>query len=194
MSLEIIVYCKEVSQNLIPEMLDKLNDYDMVAEVHPEFKFDQENDSGFLPFKFTFLNTHFNILKDKHLLSGFELYIDDFDLQITKESIKSKPSLLNRLLGQKHEVRSSPPEQEIKLKDCKKAIRFIWHSADTFQLRFALLISAILTELTNGVCTYTADDIWCDNQDITNRTFKEVIEYESSLKESEIKFFEFQKW
>jgi hypothetical protein len=80
MSLTFNVYCKKVSKDMIPKIMNRLNDFDMVVSVHPDFKFDAEEDSGFLPFKFQFKNSPFEVLKGKELKSGFELNIDEFDL------------------------------------------------------------------------------------------------------------------
>jgi hypothetical protein len=195
MSLEIIVYSKEVSKDLIPHLMKRLNNYDMETEIHPDFKFDQETDSGFLPFKFMLHNPHLKILEGIELLSGFEIYIEDFDLKTLKESLKLRPGFFDKLLGRKEtEVSLAAPETEKKLKDCKKAIHFVWHAGNSFQLRFASLTSAILTELTNGVCTYPADDIWYDNEGIVDDAFKEIKDYEHTLTEKNIEFTEFRNW
>lgn len=195
MSLDIKVYCKQVSADLVPKILKRLNDYDMVVEVHPDFKFDEEKDTGFVPFKFRLKNPHLDILKGKELKSGFELYIDDFDLNEEKENLKPKLSFFDRLRGKKQEeIAFAPPEVEKRLKDCKKAVSFVWHAGDSFELRFASLTSAILTELTSGVCCYPADDIWYDNKNIVDEVFKETTEYEKSLLEKEIEFHEFDEW
>lgn len=195
MSLEIVVYCNEVSAGLIPQIMKRLNDYDMIAEIHPKFEFDKNIDTGFLPFKFRFTNPSRVVLKDKEFLSGFELFIENFDLKSIKDKLQPKLSLFEKLFGKKQpEIDFANPEIDNKLLDCKKAISFVWHSGDTFQLRFVLLFSAILTEITNGVCNYPADDVWYDNHDIVNKAFMDVISYENSLKASEIKFFEFQSW
>jgi hypothetical protein len=195
MSLDINVYCKEVSKELIPKIVKRLNDFDMVVEVHPDFKFDRETDTGFLPFKFHFKNPRFDILKGKELKSGFELYIDDFDLAKAKEELKPKPSFFEKLLGKKQsEVSFAEPDIEARLKDCKKVVTFVWHASDSFEFRFASLTSAILAELTYGVCTYPADDIWYDNKNIVAEAFKEIKEYEQDLKEKDIEFMEFDQW
>jgi hypothetical protein len=52
MSLELKVYCRKVSKDMIPKIMKRLGEFDMVVSVHPDFKFDAEQDSGFLPFKF----------------------------------------------------------------------------------------------------------------------------------------------
>jgi hypothetical protein len=193
MSLAIKVYCKKVSKDMVPKIMKRLNNYDMLASVHPDFKFDAEEDSGFLPFKFRLTKPHLDILKDKELKSGFELYIDEFDLQTEKENLKPKLSFLDKLRGKKQaEVSYATPEIEARLKHCQIAVSFVWHGNDSFALRFASLTSAILTELTDGVCSYE-DETWYENKNIVDNAFKEVTEYEQTLTE-DLDFTEFDKW
>jgi hypothetical protein len=193
MSLDINVYTKTLSDDLIPKIVKRLNDYEMLVEVHPDFSFNDQ--TGFLPFKFRLTNPHLEILKNKELSSGFELYIDDFDLTKAKEELKPKLGFFDKLLGKKQEeIPFANPDIEKRLKDCKKVTTFVWHSGDSFELRFASLTSAILTELTDGVCTYPADDIWYDNKNIADEAFKEIKAYEHTLKEKDIHFQVFEKW
>ena len=193
MSLDINVYTKMLSDDLIPKIVKRLNDYEMVVEVHPDFSFDGQ--TGFLPFKFRLTNPHLHILKNKVLISGFELYIADFDLTKAKEELKPKLGFFDKLLGKKQEeIPFASPDIEVRLKECNRVISFVWHSGDSFELRLASLTSAILTELTDGVCTYPADDIWYDNKNIVDEAFKEVKTHEQTLKERDIKFHEFENW
>ena len=195
MSLDLNVYVKTISADLVPKVLKRLNDFDMVVDVHPDFKFDQENDSGFLPFKFRLKSPYFDKLKDKDLKSGFEIHIDDFDLQQAKEELKPKLSFFDKLLGKKQaEVAFATADIEDRLKDCKKVVTFVWRSNDTFELRFASLTSAILTEITGGVCCYPADDIWYENKNIVEEAFKEATDYEKTIKEKDFNFYEFDEW
>ena len=193
MSLDLLVYTRQLSDELIPQIVKRLNDFEMVAEIHPEFSF--TNHSGFLPFKFHLTNPGFEILKDKELISGFEIYIDDFDLETAKENLKPKLSLFDKLKGKKQaEIPFSSPEIELRLKDFNKCVSFIWHEADSFELRFASLTSAILTELTNGVCCYPADDIWYENEKITDEAYKDLKQYEQTLDKKDLVFHEFNGW
>lgn len=193
MSLDLQVYTKQLSDNLIPQIIKRLNEYDMVVEIHPDFSF--SNQTGFLPFKFQLTNPNFEILKGKELISGFELYIEDFDLNAQKEILKPKQSFLDRLLGKKQtDVSFASPQIESRLKDCKKVVTFVWHAGDSFELRFASLTSAILTEITNGVCCYPADDIWYDTENIVDNAYKEFKQYEESIREQDLNFHEFDGW
>ena len=193
MSVDLHVYSEQFSDGLIPILTKRLNEYEMVVEVHPDFSF--TNQAGFLPFKFLLTNSSFGILKDVPLISGFELYIDDFDLQTEKEDLNAEPSFFNKLLGKrKEEIPFASPEVEQRLKNCKKVANFNWHASDTFENRFALLTSAILTELTQGICYNPQDDLWCDSKDIVDNIYKEVKQIEQSLKEGELLFHEFEGW
>ena len=195
MSLDLNVYCKNLSADLVPKIISRLNDFDMVVEVHPDFKLDQENDTGFIPFKFRLKNPYFEKLKNKDFKSGFEVYIDNFDLQKVKDDLRPKPSFFDKLLGKEQpEIEFAKPEIEKRLEDCNKVVNFVWHSNDTFELRFASMTSAILAELTNGVCCYPADDIWYDNKNIVEVAFKEASDYEKSIKERDFVTQEFDKW
>jgi hypothetical protein len=195
MSLDLSVYCKYISSDLVPKIVQRLNEFDMVVEIHPDFKLDQENDSGFVPFKFRLKTPYFEKFRDKDLKSGFEIYFDDFDLQKRKDELKPKHSFFKKLLGKKQqEVEFTTAEIEERLKDCKKVVTFVWRSSDTFELRFASMTSAILAELTNGVCCYHADDIWYNNTDIVEEAFKDALEYEKSIKEKDFVFHEFDEW
>jgi hypothetical protein len=188
MSLVHTVYCKSVSKDLIPKMMERLNEFDMVVSIHPDFKFDPKEDAGFLPFKFRFKSPPFEILRDKELISGFEIYIGEFNLQEEKEKLNPKLSFIDKLLGKKkQEIEFAPPEIEARLKDCKISVSFIWRARDT------LLVSAILTELTNGVSGFE-DGTWYDNHNIVENAFQEAIEYEQSIPEEKLDFYEFDEW
>jgi hypothetical protein len=92
MSLDIKVYTKILSDDLIPKMVKRLNDYEMVVEIHPDFSF--KTQTGYLPFKFRLTKPQLSILNEKELISGFELFIDDFDLQNRKDNLKPKKSFI----------------------------------------------------------------------------------------------------
>jgi hypothetical protein len=190
MSLDISVYTKQLSDQLIPKMQARLNDFEMACEIHPEFSFTDQN--GFLPFKFRLTSPPFDILRNKILTCGFELFINKFDL--AEEKSKRKQRLFNRLLQRATTQPLVTNEIDDRLIDCKYDVSFVWHSVDSFEFRFASLTSAILTELTNGVCTYS-HDIWYRNENLVENAWREIKEYESSLlKEKDLKFHEFEKW
>jgi hypothetical protein len=193
MSLDLNVYCKELSDDLIPKILKRLNQYEMIVEIHPDFSFNRQE--GFLPFKFRLTNPPLESLKEIELVSGFELYITNFDLSSAKQALKPKAGFFDKIFGKTApDIPLASPEIERRLSECKQLVSFIWHAGDSFELRFASLTSAILSELTDGVCCYPADDIWYDNKRIVEDAFSEVKEYEESLLKNDIVFHEFQEW
>ncbi len=99
MSVDLHVYSEQFSDDLIQRIVKRLNEYEMVVEVHPDFSF--TNQTGFLPFKFQLTNPPFEILRGITLISGFELYLDDFSLQIEKKKLNAEPSFFNKLLHKK---------------------------------------------------------------------------------------------
>ena len=193
MSLDLQVYTNKISDDLIPKIVSRLNTFEMICEVHPDFSFD--NQTGYLPFKFQLTNPPFSILKGKTLTSGFELYIDDFDIEKEKQKLKPKQGFIDKLLGKKQDKPFVSLEIDNRIKNFKKVVSFVWHVGDSFELRFASLTSAILTEFTNGVCCYPADGIWYDNENFVEKTWQEIKEYETTLlKERDLKFHEFENW
>ncbi|HVV02709.1 MAG TPA: hypothetical protein VG605_03250 [Puia sp.] len=196
MSLSMEVYTREIPAGIVEKLLKRLNEFDMTVEVHPEFEFDEMKDSGFVPFKFQFIGPAFGQLDGKQLMSGFELYIGSFDLAKAKEALRPKQGFLDRLLGRKKPEPPpfAPPEIEQRLKDCTKVTSFVWHGGDVFQLRFALLTSAIFTELTNGLCCDPDDRSWLKNDNIAAKAFEQVCDYEESLSNSLMEYSEFEGW
>jgi hypothetical protein len=194
MSLDITVYTRHLGDDLIPKIQKRLNDFEMTCEIHPQFSFN--NQTGFLPFKFQLTNPPFAKLREKTLMSGFELYVDNFDFEEEKRKVQPKPSFMDKLKGKKLSDRPLVDDEiDKRLKDCNKVLSFVWHATDSFELRFASLASAILTELTNGVCSYPADNIWYDNEGFVEKTWNEIKEYETThLKEKDLVFHEFEKW
>ena len=193
MSLEINVYAEKLSDELIPKIVKRLNEFDMDIEIHPNFSF--ETQVGFLPFKFSFKNPHLEILKNKKLISGFEIYIDNYDFEKEKKSLNPKLNFFEKILKKKKvEIEIAKPEIENRLRNCKKVINFNWSSNDTIEMRFAVLTSSIITELTDGVCHFPSSDFWYENKNIVVEAFKQIKEHESEITENRIRYHEFEKW
>jgi len=120
MSMEFHVHLNVISDDIIPAIIDELNKFEMACEVHPDFLFSTQ--SGFLPFKFRLSEPRLAILKDKDLMTGFELYIEDFDPE---------------------EADWFSPEDLTRLKQFHKTVTIRFSAFDSFQLRFADLTSAV---------------------------------------------------
>jgi len=114
--MEYHVHLDAISDDIITELLRELNKFEMTCEPHPDFRFSTQ--SGFLPFKFRLSKPKLAILKDKDLISGFELDIEDFDPE---------------------EADWFSPEDLSRLAKFKKTVTIRFGASDSFQLRFAEL-------------------------------------------------------
>ncbi|MCA4782642.1 hypothetical protein IF125_10260 [Empedobacter stercoris] len=169
MNLEVIVFTSDFDDKILYDIIKKMNEFDMTCEVHPNIKLNEH--SGFLPFKFKFTNSTNKRIDNKELISGFEFYINDFNVEDYSELIKDN-----------------------NLKKFNKALTFSWSYSNTFELRFALLTSSIFTQITNSVLYYPSENYWYDNNELVNNIFKDILDFENSLKLKEINFHEFESW
>ena len=192
MSLEINLFTNEIDDSVIPKWISEINKLGTTCEIHPEFSF--KDHEGFLPFKINIMESPNKELSGGSYLSGFEFYLEDFNLS---ESLPKpeKKSLFGKLLN-KPETPTYLVNEEIdkKLENYSKLITFLWSGENVLELRMALLASATLSKLTNGLCSYPADDIWYKNDTIVEDALNEVREYESSVKPSEFNLHTFEEW
>ncbi|MEZ5335223.1 MAG: hypothetical protein R2741_08300 [Methanolobus sp.] len=193
MSLEMYLYLEDANDSFIPLWIEKLNQLNMECEIHPDFSFD--NASGFLPFKIKLNDSQHHNLLNQEFRTGFELDVDDFNLDNELEAIKPKQNFLEKILNRKSSsVYFANQEIDEKLKRCKKVLYFRWGSSDTFELRMALLGSATLSVLTNGVCYDPQGDIWHSNSRIIEESLNDVQEYESALQPDKLILHKFEEW
>lgn len=195
MSMTYNVFLSDIDDSKIQEWIDELNKLEMSCEIHPGFSF--KTQTGFLPFKINIKNQSHDTLLGKSYLTGFEFYLDEFNLEDNQDN--KEQSLFQKLL--KKPVEKLPfhsSEIDSKLKDKKYVVSFIFGIADTFELRMASLASATLSKICNGLCCYTDDytddDLWYDNESIIPNALNDVAEYEKSLKEREFRIHEFKQW
>ncbi|PHQ59062.1 MAG: hypothetical protein COC08_09285, partial [Maribacter sp.] len=127
MSLDLNVYIDKIDDQIIPKWIERMNEFDMECEIHPEFSF--ANHSGFLPFKIKLKNPSNKNLESRELISGFELYKDRFDLQKELEQIQPKKTFIQRLLNKTTEkIDFVNPEIDSKLQKCNWILTFNWGS------------------------------------------------------------------
>ncbi len=187
------VYVENIDDSFIPLWITKLNQFDMKCEIHPDFSFN--NQSGFLPFKIKFHDSKHQDMLNEEFRTGFEFDIDDFDFDSEIEKIKPKQNFFEKILNRKlSKVCFASPEIDQKLKRCKKVLYFRWGSSDSFELRMALLGSATLSVLTNGVCYDPQGDIWYDNSTIIEEALNGVLEYETALQPDKLVLYKFEEW
>jgi hypothetical protein len=193
MSVEMDTYVPAVDDSLIPRWLSELKKLGMDCEIYPGVSL--VSHSGFLPFKIRIHDSAHKELNGVDFLTGFEYYLDDFNLEAELEQQAPEPSWVGRLFGKKQQRQPyATVELDEKLKQCRKLLTFSWGSADFFELRMASVSSAILAEITGGVSSYPADGIWYDGPNTVAEMLAEAQAYENSLKGRDIKVHRFEEW
>lgn len=200
MNLNIKLYCKELPFGLVLKLKERLNQYDMHVDIQPDFLLHNEFTSAYLSFRFSFKEeSTFHAISSKELKSGFEFYIEDFNLKDDEELFNPRLLFVEHLQGKRNEDYVFGKHSMISaLNECTKQICFIANTDDDiFEMRFASLTSAILTDLTKGICHYPDYNLWYDQSNLgktADRVFKSIIGYENALVKNEIVFHEFEVW
>ena len=206
--MDINVYTKEFSADLLPKIKKRFADFHMEIEFHPEFKFDEQTDTGFLPIKLKVHTGHSmqydNI--DHEIMTGFELLFSDYDfdeeLKNTQQQaapIESK-SFLSKLFGGSKTATPTAisfvanNELDKLLKHCKKDIMLNWKSWNKSELRISLFFAAILAELTDGVIYNPQDGRYLSGQQALQTFPLEIEDYEQSLTTDEFTVDKFEGW
>jgi hypothetical protein len=171
MSMEYWIHLDEISDSIIPEFIAELNKFEMTCATYPGFRFSDH--SGFLPFKFRLLNPKLCILKDKDLVSGFELYIEDFD---TENADWFSQEDLDRLSKFKRTL----------------VIRF--GASDSFQLRFAELASAVIAKLTGAPRSFDDEVVYDMTTEVLDKIWEDIKHWENSIADADWEYHEFDGW
>lgn len=175
MSAYIKIYTNSLTDDLIPTILNRLNEHENVLDINPSFSF--RNPYGSLPIVFKWDKPSLAIFNENNLKTSFSVSLKSFDLKeykrklfkekIIKESIVQK--ILNLFKKKKRkaikQVKLSAAV-EAKLQNYNKAFHLKYHSGDAFENHFATLIGAIITELSNGICHFTQENVWYDAKDV----------------------------
>lgn len=171
MSIDIHVYTNEISDDLIPAILEELNKFHMICEFPPDFSL--ESQSGFLPIKFRMTSTTFESVEGKDLVSGFELSVDDNEMD--------------------EDDCHSEKDRE-KLRTYSKLVSFYFTGAsDSFELRFASLTSAIIANLTHGALSDCDCKVLYDGAAIMEAA-RDLVADDGDLTWRELEYHEFEGW
>jgi hypothetical protein len=193
MAIEIVTYAAHVDDSLVAPWLDQLLNLGMKCELHPDFSF--ESQSGFLPIKLLNLRPTRGEFNNILFLSGFEFYVDKFDVEIEFPIVLPRRGLLNFF-----EKKAEEPNQRVnsevdaKLLSCKWRLTFRFGSADVFELRLADLSSAILMNLTDGVRHIPEDSDWSIAPKLLHQIVEAVEEHERSLDVGTYQSHRFESW
>jgi len=206
MGMDINIYTRSLSADLIPKIKKRFADFKMDIDFHPEFKFDEREDTGFLPIKLNVQPGHSKSYDkfDHEIMTGFELFISDFnyddELRNLQSALSENKSFLSKLFGGR---KTTPPpgtsfmaDQELDelLKHCKKDVMLNWKSWNKSELRVSLFFAAILAELTNGVIYDPQDGRYLSGQQALETFPLEIEDYERSFTSEEFTVDKFEGW
>jgi hypothetical protein len=193
-SLEVEMYLPKADDTLIKTWLDRLLQLGMQCELHPDFSFLSQ--TGYLPIKLRNLKPTRAEFENQDFSSGFEFYLEKFEIASMPFQQSAAPKGLGRLFGKKpstSEYRVSQQVDEI-LRTCRLHLTFRFSPADVFELRLADLSSIILAELTDGIRYLPSEGEWMKNQDFANTALSSIEEFERSLEDGGYKSHPFESW
>jgi hypothetical protein len=193
MSMEICAFVPDIDDSLITVWLERLQTVGMRCEIQPGFSFFTHR--GFISFKLTLAQSQNPLLAAQPYLTGFNFSLERFSLTETIAEFLPVSGRLNRLLG-----KTAAPlyfvdsEIDKRLSVCRYCLGFSWNAGDIFELRMATVSAAIIAELTEGICSFPADNIWYDNRHLVEDCVREADDFENSLSLEDIKLYPFKGW
>lgn len=175
MSAYINIYTNSLTDDLIPTILKRLNEHENVLDINSSFSF--RNPNGNLPIVFKWDKPSLAIFNENNLKLNFSVSLKSFDLKEYKKKLFKekiiKKSIVQKILGlfKKKKRKAAKPVKlsaavEAQLQNCNKVFSLKYHYGDVFENHFATLIGAIITELTNGICHFTQENVWYDAKDV----------------------------
>lgn len=208
MGMDINIYTKEFSADLIPKIKKRFADFHMDIEFHPEFKFDEQTDTGFLPIK---LKVHPGHSKqydniDHEIMTGFELLFSDYNFDEELKNAQQQAaqteskSFLSKLFSSSKTATPTAisfvadNELDKLLKHCKKDVMLNWKSWNKSELRISLFFAGILAELTDGVIYDPQNGRYLSGQQALQTFPLEIDDYEQSLTADEFTVDKFEGW
>ena len=207
MGMDLNIFANKISSDLLPKMKNRFKELSMEIELHPDFKFDEHNDSGFCPIKLNVEKGHSNHYDKfgKPVMTGFELYFDNYDYieelnEIKKDNIQRKrTSILTRFLSpknrdriQKHYIANKSIDEKLSM--CNKVLTLNWQSANKSELRISLFFGAILAELVDGIIYDPQNDRYLTGEMAIKEFPEEVKEYEEFYGSDDFTLEEFEEW
>ncbi|KRT14564.1 hypothetical protein ASU31_18630 [Pedobacter ginsenosidimutans] len=175
MSAYINIYTNSLTDDLIPTILKRLNEHENVLDINSSFSF--RNPNGNLPIVFKWDKPSLEIFNENNLKLNFGVSLKSFDLKEYKKKLFKdkiiKQSFVQKIMGlfKKKKRKVAKPvklsaEVEAQLQNYNKVFSLKYHSGHVFENHFATLICAIITELTNGVCHFTQENVWYDAKNV----------------------------
>lgn len=207
MGMNLSIYTKNPSSDLIPKIIERFSEHHMLIEFHPDFSFDEGKDQGFLPIKFRMKPGYSTIYDqiDHDIISGFELIFSEYDynedlMSVQEQNTVESRSLLSKLFGGGKKSKPAPEtfvasmELDKLLKNCRKSVLLDWKSWNKSELRVSLYFAAILADLTDGVIYDPQSGRFLTGSEALESFPQEIEEYENSFKANEFTVDRFDGW
>ncbi|WP_316826243.1 hypothetical protein [Pedobacter miscanthi] len=175
MSAYINIYTNSLTDDLIPTILKRLNEHENVLDLNSSFSF--RNTNGSLPIIFKWDKPSLEIFNENNLKLNFNVSLKSFNLKEYKKKLFKdkiiKQSFIQKITGlfKKKKRKVAKPvklsaEVEAQLHNYNKVFSIKYHPGDVFENHFATLIGAIVTELSNGVCHFTQENVWYNSKNV----------------------------
>ncbi len=179
MNAYINIYTNSLTDDLIPTILKRLNEHENVLDLNSSFSF--RNPNGTLPIVFKWDKPSLQIFNENNLKLNFSVSLKSFDLKEYKKKLFKdkiiKQGLIQKITGlfKKKKRKVAKPiklstEVETQLQNYTKVFSIKYHPGDVFENHFATLIGAIITELGNGVCHFTQENVWYNAKNVLRET------------------------
>ncbi|TND10008.1 MAG: hypothetical protein FD123_690 [Bacteroidetes bacterium] len=183
MGMDINLYTKGLSADLLPEIKKRFADFHMDIEFHPEFRFDEDEDAGFLPIKLKVVPGRLKQYDDfgDGIMTGFELLFSDFDYDEALADLEGEPFIAGK-----------EPDEYLKL--CDKDLMLSWGSGNVSETRISLFFAAILAELTDGIIYDPQNGRYLSGKQALDIFPKEIDTYEQSISAGEFNLVKFEGW
>lgn len=202
--MDVNIYTANLSVDLIPKIKARFADFHMDVEFHPNFRFDEREDAGFLPIK---LQMHKGRSKNYDdfgdaVLTGFELYINHFDY--TQELNKLYPTTKDKTKGGAFSKIFGTAKLNSKflinekldgyLKMCDKNVLLNFKSWNKSELRVTLFFGAILAEITSGIIYDPQGGTYFRPEEALEIFSADIEAFEASFTPKEFNLVKFEKW
>lgn len=166
MSAHINIYTNSLTDNLIPEIVERLNQHEKVLSLEQSFTF--KNPRSILSLAFRWTKPSIEILNTSVLKVQFSTSFKPFELsEFKKKNVRQKvvkQSFIDKLLRKKKKKVYKPikisAEVEAQLKGFKKVFSIKYYPGNLFEHHLATLLGSIVTEMGQGICHFTNEDIW----------------------------------
>ena len=204
--MDINIYTKGFSPDLILKIKNRFADFHMDIEFHPDFKFDEQTDTGFVPIKLRTQPGHIKPYDNfgSDVMTGFEIFFNDYDYEQEYQSIQStsteSKSFFSKIFRSKKKndfhVNNFVVDSELDkyLRNCKKDVMLNWKSRNKSELRVSLFFAAILAELTDGVIYDPQSGRYLNGQQALQTFPMEIEDYEKSFTQHDFTLDRFEGW